>query len=239
MSDSLAHRLKLALAGPPAITQRSLAKACGVSAPSVNDWLSGKTRSMEGTNLLAAARHLHVNPNWLANGTGPMRGPSTQEPSYVAEELPAYSRASFESNVQPVETKPVPLISWVQAGVWSDIVENVPTGDPDDWIQCPVRHGPRTYALIIEGESMRNPGGEHSFKPGDRIFVDPDREAMHRSLVIARLDDEKQATFKQLLIEGDQKYLQALNPNWPNRIFPINGNCTLCGVVIAKVETLV
>ena len=62
---------------------------------------------------------------------------------------------------------------------------------------------------------------------------------MHRSLVIARLDDENQATFKRLLMDGEKKMLEALNPSWPNRIFQVNGNATICGVVIARMESFV
>ena len=55
-------------------------------------------------------------------------------------------------------------------------------------------------------------------------------------MVVVKLDDEQQATFKQLIIEGDQKFLKPLNPNWPEPIIKINGNATICGVVIGKYE---
>jgi len=41
-----------------------------------------------------------------------------------------------------------------------------------------------------------------------------------------------------LIIEGGKKYLKALNPDWPAPIIPINGNATMCGVVIFKGEKL-
>lgn len=145
----------------------------------------------------------------------------------------------FNSNIEPSAASAVPVVSWVQAGEWCDIIDNFQPGDADEWLPCPIRHGPRTYALIVRGLSMFDPTGMHSFKDGDTIFVDPDRGADHRSLVIARLDDIKEATFKQLLIEGDQRMLQALNPSWPNRIISVNGNCSICGVVIGKVESFI
>lgn len=83
--QTLQERLKLAMAGPPKVTQAALARACRVKAPSVNDWLSGKTKSIEGENLLNAASFLRVSPLWLATGRGPMREPgqakSEPEPS--------------------------------------------------------------------------------------------------------------------------------------------------------------
>lgn len=73
MRSTLSERLKLAMAGPPKVTGAAIARACGISPPSVSDWLSGKSKTMEGKNLLATARLLRVRPDWLANGLGLMR----------------------------------------------------------------------------------------------------------------------------------------------------------------------
>lgn len=73
MISTFAERLKEAMAGPPKVTGRALAEACGIKAPSVSDWLSGKTKTIEGRNLLAAAKRLGVEAEWLATGRGPKR----------------------------------------------------------------------------------------------------------------------------------------------------------------------
>lgn len=61
------------------------------------------------------------------------------------------------------------------------------------------------------------------------IVVDPELPYSSGSLVVARLDDSKEATFKQLVIDGEQKSLKPLNPQYP--AIPNNGNCTIIGVV--------
>jgi SOS-response transcriptional repressor LexA len=101
------------------------------------------------------------------------------------------------------------------------------------------RHGPRTYALRVRGESMRNPGNKPSFEDGDIIFVDPDLEASHNSLVITKVDQSNEVTFKRLLIDGPSWYLEALNPSWPNRIISIETDAHVCGVVIARLESFI
>lgn len=53
------------------MTQQELGARCGISAPSVNAWESGKTTAITGANLLAAAKTLQVNPEWLLTGDGP------------------------------------------------------------------------------------------------------------------------------------------------------------------------
>lgn len=134
----------------------------------------------------------------------------------------------------------VPLISWVQAGSWCEVADIYAVGDAEKWLPCPESHGPRTYAVRIRGESMYNPMGRWSFSDGDIIFVDPDREALHNSFVVAKLVDSQEATFKQLIIEeGSRRYLKALNPSWPQQFIPIESNAEICGVAISKYVPLI
>lgn len=88
MQSTLSERLKEAMKGPPKVTGRALAKACGVSPPSVSDWLTGNSKSMDGPNLIAAAEYLKVRPKWLAEGIGPMRD-DHYLPRTIASEQPA------------------------------------------------------------------------------------------------------------------------------------------------------
>lgn len=67
---TLAERLTEALAAS-GHTKAELARACGVAAPSVNDWFSGKTKSLKGTSLIRASNFLGVRSLWLAEGKGP------------------------------------------------------------------------------------------------------------------------------------------------------------------------
>lgn len=73
MFETLKSRMEHAMEGPPKVTQAELAKACGVSRPSVSDWCSGNTKTLKGKNLLRAAAILKVRPKWLGEGIGPIR----------------------------------------------------------------------------------------------------------------------------------------------------------------------
>lgn len=200
------------------LTQSTLAKAAGVSQGTIGNAESGMRGKPRA--LLAIAQALHASIDWLENNRGDW--------------------AERHSNVESTaSSNSVPVISWVQAGQWSQIVDNFQPGDADEWLPCPFKHGPQTYVLKVRGQSMHNPGGDLSFKDGDKVFVDPSREAHHRSLVIVRLEDQSEATFKQLLVEGEMQMLQALNPHWPERIIPISSRATLCGVVIGKLESYI
>lgn len=62
------------------------------------------------------------------------------------------------------------------------------------------------------------------------VLVDTEVDAENGKLVVAKLTDVNEATFKKFIVDSGQKYLKALNPAFP--ILPINGNCKIIGVVV-------
>lgn len=160
----LKDRLKLAMSSPK-VTNTALAAACKIAAPSVSDWLSGKTKSIEASNLLAAAKFLNVSPDWLAMGTGQMRKPlnyGVQEPagSYKFTKtneiiIHQYETGGSMGNGLILQDPHGTIKSW-----------NVDT----DWIKSNVRSHTGTQNLCIVtgfGDSMLG-----MFNPGDPLLVD-------------------------------------------------------------------
>jgi SOS-response transcriptional repressor LexA len=76
------------------------------------------------------------------------------------------------------------------------------------------------------------------FQDGDLIFVDPTVTPRNGKFVVVRLDDTHETVLKQLIIEGDKRYLKALNPDWPNPIIQLDSTAALCGVVVFKGEVV-
>lgn len=126
-----------------------------------------------------------------------------------------------------------PLISWVQAGEWSEISEGYVPQYESELLPCPVRCSEETFVLRVHGVSM-----EPKFHEGDLIFVDPNATPSHGKYVVVQLDESNEATFKQLIVEENRQYLKALNPDWPNRIIEVNAAATICGVVVFKGEVV-
>lgn len=96
---TLKTRLEQALADmpEPRPIAADLARAAKVRPPSVSDWFTGKTKSLRGESLLAVARLLNVNPEWLNTGRGPMRPASNvTNPVYRVTEPGAAWDASSE-----------------------------------------------------------------------------------------------------------------------------------------------
>lgn len=191
------------------MTQAQLGLMAGLAQNSIHNIESGETKRPRKIDALAEA--LNCTPEYLLFGIGEAQD----------------GEKTINSNVSlgPTLKAAVPLISWVQAGAWSEISE-IKEYDADRYL-CPVKCSDQTFALKVHGVSM-----EPKFYEGDLIFVDPEAECIHGSYVVARLDDNNEATFKQLIIESGHKFLKAANPNWPEQLIPINGNCTLVGKII-------
>tara|TARA_B110000211_G_scaffold232701_1_gene297039 strand:+ start:284 stop:922 length:639 start_codon:yes stop_codon:yes gene_type:complete len=197
------------------MTQAQLGLIAGLAQNSIHNIESGETKRPRKIDALAQA--LNCTPEYLLFGIGEIQSDAK----------------NINNNVAPGPTikATAPLISWVQAGAWSEISE-IKAYDAERFM-CPVNCSDLTFVLKVQGISM-----EPKFDEGDLIFVDPEAECIHGSYVVARLDDDNQATFKQLIIENGHKFLKAANPNWPEQLIPINGNCTLVGKVIFTGKSL-
>lgn len=198
-----------------------LARRSGVPQPTIHRILTGMSASPRLENVERIARALGVTTEWLWKGEG----------STTIATGP-------QSNVEPGPKVRgfVPLISWVQAGVWCEMQEPYELADVEAWLPCAVSHSSATFALRVRGLSMFNPHERRSFRDGDIIFVDPAKDFENGSLVIAKLADSKEATFKQLVLEGDRQFLKPLNPSWPDPIIELPDDALICGVVVSKVE---
>lgn len=81
--QTLADRLRIAMQDAK-INQKQLADAVGVKPPSVNGWLSEKSKFLRGENLLKAAQVLGVSDAWLATGKGSrLPGDKDGEPGWL------------------------------------------------------------------------------------------------------------------------------------------------------------
>lgn len=203
-------------AGTPRLTKTELWKAAGATSAAATHWFNG-SNGMDLDTCVRVAPLLNVDPYWLFDESKPMARNSTpSEPGNISDGPELRGR--------------VPLISWVQAGHWNEAVNSFQDGDADDWLACPRSHSKSTFALRVRGISM-----EPKYRDGAIIYVDPEKSADHLSNVVVQLDDESEATFKQLVVEGGKRFLRPLNPDWPGpKLIEINGNATICGVVIGQ-----
>lgn len=194
----------------------AISRELGLSSKGVSKWFNGETMPrMDAMQKLA--KFLKVDPIWLQHGV------STEE-SNVSYFGPKKESAKY------------PLISWVSAGAWSEACEPYTLKDIDEWFESDAHIEGEGFWLKVQGDSMTSPTGI-SIPEGMIVLVDTEKEAKNGSLVIAKLVDANEATFKKLVLDGGSSFLKPLNPQYP--LIPINGNCKIIGVVVeAKIRFL-
>ena len=197
-----------------------VAERFGVSPGNVGHWLKGRRRPPLDTywKLIELA------------------GVTQQEvDAFIAGDEPRPPAASIRHAHANVEPGPniittVPLISWVQAGEWSEVVDLFEPGEADEWVPTTRHVGPHAFAVRVKGDSMTAPHGP-SFPEGTKLIVDPTASADHGSFVIAKLASDQEATFKRLAFDGPRRYLQPLNQAYQT-IDITERDCVICGVVV-------
>jgi len=199
------------------LTQAELAEKVGTSQQSIEQLEGGKTKRPRYLPELAS--FLDVSIDWLLGGsTDPVKGDN------------------FKLAGRHIKAKTFPVLSKVQAGAWAEAVEPYTLAEISLWLESDASIQGEAFWLEVEGESMTAPTGL-SIPEGTFVLFDTGRDPVNGSLVIAKLVDDNEATFKKLIIEGSTKYLKGLNPAWP--LTPINGNCKIIGVAIETKMRLV
>lgn len=199
------------------ITQQSIADLLDISQGGVGHYLNGRN-ALNAAVAAMFAKVLQVDVSEFSPA--------------LAKEISAISAAStgnarFAGRYTP--GRKYPVISKIQAGSWNEAVETYTEKDIDLWLDSDSHIQGEGFWLLVEGDSMTAPVGL-SIPEGTYVLFDTGREPVNGSLVIAKLSDSNESTFKKLIIDGGQKYLKGLNPQWP--LVPINGNCRIIGVAI-------
>ena len=196
------------------VTPAALARAASVSPVAAGKWVHGESEP-KAAKLKLIADFLGVTDDWLLTGKG--------SPSKLDNNIDLSQKISLEG-------RPIPVISWVAAGSLSSIETVLRDTEIDEWLPPNKDCGKSGYGLKVTGMSM-----SPYFLPDDRIYVNPEVQTFDLQtgdLVIIACYGETEATFKKLIIEGDNKYLQPLNPNWPEQIIKLSEDCRLVGKVV-------
>ncbi|RXA98543.1 MULTISPECIES: LexA family transcriptional regulator [Yersinia] len=188
------------------LTQSELAELAGTTQQGIVSVETGRTKRPRYLHELAKA--LQCDPDYLLTGS------EGSNVSFVGTHTPGYR---------------YPVISSVQAGAWGEAIEAYSLKDIDLWLESDAHIQGDAFWLEVSGDSMTAPIGL-SVPEGTFVLFDTGREASNGNLVIAKMEDSNEATFKKLVIDGGQRYLKGLNPAWP--LVPINGNCKIIGVAI-------
>lgn len=218
--NTLAERLRYAMEilPPNKIKGVDLARAVGVKPPSVSDWLSGKSKTMEGENLVRAAKFLKVNPTWLASGTGEIQPDTILK--FKQLDIDAFKKkynisdsdeaVLFSSIVEkpftPSSKRWVPVKAYSKMGMDGYFTDMGYEGNGGDGYVPTHTAGSNAYAVKGTGDSMFP-----AIRNGWYVVCDPDAEPVPMEFVQVCLKDGR-CTIKEFIgIHNDVLSLIAVN----------------------------
>ena len=197
------------------LTQEQLAERVGVSQGSVGHWVNKrrqpKIESMNRTLIEIGMPHYIVSLQLRIQGQVDGKR-SVYEVDDTDDDLDL---------MQYIVCFRYPVLGWDELG----IAEGV---EPGVFEQTDYLAQGKAFWLTVENDAMSAASGR-SVPQGMRMLVDPGVDAEPGRLVIAR-QPGKPAIFRELAEEGGQRYLKALNSNYPALL--CEEGCEFLGVVV-------
>ena len=175
------------------LTQNAVAKAVGVSRAAVTQWENGLTKP-KGEYIHALAKLYGCTTGYILHG----------EDSGVGNVIPA-----------PIGLRHIPIISYVQAGCWTESCECRAVDGSIETITTDLDLGSMAFALEVRGDSMAP-----EILEGDVVVIDPGVDPLPGDIVAAK-NGSHEATIKQYRPRGTndqgQEYFELvpLNPVYP------------------------
>ncbi|MEO9245004.1 LexA family protein [Pseudomonas inefficax] len=162
-----------------------------------------------------------------------LRGTRRPTLETINEKLEKLGLVFLEAQVMVVERHIGPVTSGRPASFrfpvlnWADLHGSLPeTSEVHE--QTDYMPAGKAFWLVVENDSMNAASGR-SIPEGMRVLVDTGLPAEPGRLVIAR-QPGKPAIFRELAEEGGQRYLKALNSNYPALL--CEDGCEFLGVVV-------
>ena len=197
------------------LSQEQLAERVGVSQGSVGHWVNKRRQpkidSMNRVFVELGMPHYNVRLQLRILGQ-------------VGEDRGGYEVDDTDDDLdlmQYIVCFRYPVLDWEELGA-------AEAAEPAVFEQTDYLAQGKAFWLTVENDAMSAASGR-SVPQGVRILVDPGLEAGPGRLVIAR-QPGKPAIFRELVEEGGQRYLKALNSSYPALL--CEEGCELLGVVV-------
>lgn len=187
----------------------------------VSNW---EKRGISKEGLLTAQEKIGCRAEWVKYGRGFMSSFGLgQDSNATGSAADSYDTVRNDSGIR---TQRLPLIRWEQVGQIG--VLPVQSLDIVRFMDSPFPSSDGSFLLELASEVMTP-----DYRPGEIIQVDPMADAGHGHDVVVLLPDGR-ATFRRLVDGEGGRLLQALNPQWPERLLPFPDGARIVGVVVGS-----
>ena len=124
-----------------------------------------------------------------------------------------------------MKAKTIPIVTWSEIETY---LNNPESYTANEHIFAEQALSDKTFAVTLPDSSM-----EPYFPNGSLLILDPCKSVKDRCFVLAKIAESHTLIFRQLLIDGEYKYLKPLNPDlnkFPMRL--LKEEDSLLGVMI-------
>jgi phage repressor protein C with HTH and peptisase S24 domain len=188
---TLAERLKELTQEMPRGWQAALARKLGIRPPSIADWVSGRSKSIDGKYLTDVADFFQVSAHWLSTGKGSKVGNvlsallSNDEKS-TSPSLTTILSWEHEDDLPAGEYVFIPRLDiHLSAGngreqVEMDFVKKQPQAFRADWIRLEKLNPSKLACMKVDGDSM-----ESLLYDGETVVIDTSQTVVKDGKVYA------------------------------------------------------
>jgi len=138
-------------------------------------------------SLVDLANRMGIKPQGVNSLKSGIRGIGTKSTEKLAKALGVEVIELYKTGIPDVFSRPIPVISWVHAGAFSEPADLWPVGISGEGESVFSRRkvGPHAFGLRIEGDSMAP-----RYLPGDIVIIDPERRCDNGSACVVWINGD-------------------------------------------------
>lgn len=150
----------------------------------------------------------------------------------IGDELLPTKRVLGEHTPNPNNWKPIPHISWAQAGKLLQTNFDFNASIPK-WSATDLEVSDKAFAITMEGDSMYP-----RFPEGTLFIIEPEQKITNRDFILLLPNDSVTPLFKQILIDGSDYYIKSLSKDFKEiKKISLNVDHKIIGVMVqARME---
>jgi SOS-response transcriptional repressor LexA len=171
------------------ISEAELARQTKIPQPTLHRILSGATTSPRGASLTPLANFFSITINQL-----------------LGEDPLPKNRVHGTFNPRVQGWKSIPLLKIVDV---KDFLNSEDKTNSERWVSTDMTVSKDAFAIVAEGNSM-----SPRFEEGTVLIFEPEQTPDDQDFVLALIEGQQTPMFKQILVDGDDRYLKSFNSDY-------------------------